>query len=422
MPRINKAFVETISEEGMYSDDDLRGFCLRVRSNSKVFIVRAKQRGTRKSVLVTIGPYPAFSAELARSQARILLNQLASGINPNQERKDRISAQEMDKLEDKQEEELLKLTLARVFADYLDSRKLKANTEYVYKCVINSTMRDWLEAPLTNITKEMVERRHKAISDKGHKGHADHAMRILRALFTYAMITYEKLDGEPVFISNPVRRLSQARIWNKLARRQSVIKSHELGPWYKAVSELSNPSARDYLLFLLFTGLRKNEAAQLKWENTDMKGKTILIPDPKNREPHMLPLTDFLYTMLRHRWQCRTNEYVFPGNGGKHAYLYDVRPFVEQVTRVSGVKFMLHDLRRTFLTIADAQDISAYAIKRLVNHKTQNDVTAGYIIADVERLRDPMNKICRFILEKTCSDAPSPSKKAKAIQAMSASG
>lgn len=418
MPRINKAFVETISEEGMHSDDDLRGFCLRVRPNSKVFIVRAKQRGTRKSVLVTIGPYPAFSAEQARSQARILLNQLATGNNPNQERKDRIAAQEVQRLEEKQEEDIRKITLSRVFADYLDSRKLKANTAYVYKCVVNSTLRDWLELPLANITKEMVERRHKAISDKGHKGHADHTMRILRALFTYAMITYEKPDGEPVFVSNPVRRLSQARIWNKLARRQSVIKSHELAAWYKAVTELSNQTARDYFLFLLFTGLRKNEAAQLKWENTDMKGKTILIPDPKNRETHMLPLNDYLYTMLRDRWQCRTNEYVFSDNGKKHPYLYDVRPFIDQVIRVSGVKFMLHDLRRTFLTIADAQDISAYAIKRLANHKTQSDVTAGYIIADVERLRDPMNKICQFILDKTCSDAPTPSKRTKVIQAM----
>lgn len=66
----------------------------------------------------------------------------------------------------------------------------------------------------------------------------------------------------------------------------------------------------------------------------------------------------------------------------------------------SGVTFMLHDLRRTFLTIADTQEISAYAIKKLANHRTQNDVTAGYIVADVERLREPMDRISKFIMEK----------------------
>ena len=29
-----------------------------------------------------------------------------------------------------------------------------------------------------------------------------------------------------------------------------------------------------------------------------------------------------------------------------------------------------------------------------------NDVTAGYIIADPERLREPMERICKFMLEK----------------------
>ena len=38
--------------------------------------------------------------------------------------------------------------------------------------------------------------------------------------------------------------------------------------------------------------------------------------------------------------------------------------------------------------------------KKLANHKMAADVTAGYIVSDVERLRDPMNKIHKFIEEK----------------------
>lgn len=40
---------------------------------------------------------------------------------------------------------------------------------------------------------------------------------------------------------------------------------------------------------------------------------------------------------------------------------------------------------------------STYAIKRLVNHKMNNDVTAGYIITDVERLREPMEKFSKCL-------------------------
>jgi len=64
---------------------------------------------------------------------------------------------------------------------------------------------------------------------------------------------------------------------------------------------------------------------------------------------------------------------------------------------LSGVECTLHDLRRTFITIAESLDIPGYALKRLLNHKDPNDVTAGYIVSDVGRLRGPMQKITDFI-------------------------
>lgn len=69
------------------------------------------------------------------------------------------------------------------------------------------------------------------------------------------------------------------------------------------------------------------------------------------------------------------------------------------VTKASGVHFTVHDLRRTFITIAESLDIPAYALKRLMNHKMSNDVTAGYIIVVVERLRKPMQLITDYILK-----------------------
>lgn len=54
---------------------------------------------------------------------------------------------------------------------------------------------------------------------------------------------------------------------------------------------------------------------------------------------------------------------------------------------------MLHDLRRTFITTAERLDIAAYALKRLVNHKSGNDVKSGYVVMDTEWLREPMERI-----------------------------
>ena len=51
------------------------------------------------------------------------------------------------------------------------------------------------------------------------------------------------------------------------------------------------------------------------------------------------------------------------------------------------------------ISIAEGLDLPAYALKRLLNHKMNNDVTAGYIMRDVERLRKPMQRIADFLFE-----------------------
>lgn len=45
-------------------------------------------------------------------------------------------------------------------------------------------------------------------------------------------------------------------------------------------------------------------------------------------------------------------------------------------------------------------DLPAYALKRLLNHKMTHDVTAGYIMRDVERLRKPMQRISDYLIRQ----------------------
>lgn len=108
-------------------------------------------------------------------------------------------------------------------------------------------------------------------------------------------------------------------------------------------------------------------------------------------------MTDFLYDLLSKRQSLANDVYVFPGSG-KGGYIVEPRKQMVKVTEQSGIRFTVHDLRRTFITVAESLDISAYAVKRLVNHKMNNDITAGYIITDVERLRKPMQQITDYLI------------------------
>lgn len=297
------------------------------------------------------------------------------------------------------------ITLKEVLNEFLKARKsLKPITVADYTRTVNVYFQDWSDKPITSITKDMVENRHRLIGERS-KAQANLCMRYLRALFNFAIARYEDNQGNPTIADNPVKRLSSSRAWYRVERRQSVIRLHELPAWYAAVTNLSNEktsqareSICDYLLFLLFTGLRRNEGSQLSWDNIDFSARCLTIADTKNRLPHTLPLTNYLLEILQRRRAVATGKYVFTGNNTDNR-IVEPRKVMQHVTAESGIAFTLHDLRRTFITIAESLDIPAYALKHLLNHKMSNDVTAGYIINDVERLRAPMQKISDYILK-----------------------
>ncbi len=128
-------------------------------------------------------------------------------------------------------------------------------------------------------------------------------MRTIRAVLNYAAAVYEDAQGKSILPENPVRRLSQARIWQPVPGRESIIQPTQLKDWYKAVKKIDNDIVRDYLLLLLFTGLRRNEATRLKWSDIDFDAKTLKIPaeNSKNHLEHRLPLSTFLLELLRQR-------------------------------------------------------------------------------------------------------------------------
>jgi len=386
--KITKSVVDKFSSpvqgQAFLRDTFLNGFGLRITaSGRKSFIVEKRISGKVKRI--TLGRYGELTVEQARKQAIQILGKVAQGIDPIAEsRKCRIQS----------------TTLAQAYKKFKSARKnLKPKTLYDYERFMQVPFKDWQNKPLVDISKNLIAEKHIKLGNTSGPAYANSAMRFLRSLLNYAMAAYDDETGHTIILENPVCVLSRTRAWYPDRRRQSVIKSHQLPAWFEAVNELRDRensyfgrTIGDYLLFLLFTGLRRQEAAQILWEHVDLKDRTLLIIDPKNHQPLTLPLSDFLYDLLKNRYQQAINEYVFTGKEGE-GYLIEPKRQMQKVIDQSEVHFILHDLRRTFITVAESLDISPYAIKRLVNHKMKDDVTAGYIISDVERLRKPMQRI-----------------------------
>lgn len=380
---VDRLQTPTDKNQVFHRDDTLKGFAVRVTANGvKSFVI--EKLINHKVRRITLGRYGELTVEQARKEAQKLLGKIATGIDP---------------IAEKQQYKAQAITLLEVYEEYVKTRKsLKPKTLYDYQRILNQAFDDWQKKPLLEITKDKIAKRHAELGEKHGEAYANLAMRLLRALFNFAAGQYEDSKGHSLITENPVKRLSQTRAWYRIERRQTYIKTTQLKDWYDGTNNLENKTLRDYLLLILFTGLRRQEAAKLKWGQVDFKAKTIKIIDTKNHVDHTLPLSDYLCRLLENRKNEIPNDYVFPGSG-IGGYIVEPRRQMAKVTENTGINFTVHDLRRTFITIAESLDISAYAVKRLINHKMNNDVTAGYIVTDVERLRKPMQQITDYLLK-----------------------
>lgn len=372
-------------------DTKVSGLALSITpAGVKSFIVYRKVNG--KPVRVTLGRFPAMTIEQARRKGLETLSKFADGINP---------------IEEKRDIETSSITLKDVFEDYIKVRKnLKPGTILDYRKSLQQTFSDWLEKPLRSITKDMAIKRH---AERGTESpaRANNAFRVLRALFNFARFHYEDSQNKSLFQENPVERLSATKSWFKVKRKQSYIKRTELAVWFDAVISLENEYSyaktdivKEYLLFILFTGVRREEAANLKWSDIDFKEETFALVDTKNGESVTLPMSSFILQLMKRRKSQTDSIFVFPGEG-QSGHLVEPRKQILRIRKKSGVEFSVHDLRRTFATIAESLDISRYTLKRLLNHKINDDadVTAGYIVPNQDRLKLATQKITDHILE-----------------------
>ena len=391
------------SKQVDYYDSELPAFGIRVSATSKSYFVRKWING--KLTRVTLGRHGVISADTARKLAADATTELRKGIDINLE-KTRSRARS--------------ITLEDAFDKFKKTRtRLKPKTIEMYSDHVDRLFTSWKKKPMADITSDMIAKRHTDISKNNGNATANSAMRTFRAIYNFARAITENAIPE-----NPVQRLSQTKQWNKIERRRTFIKPHQLAAWYAAVKSIENPAISDYLLLLVFTGLRKNEALKMKWASVDMHDKSFTIADTKNGLPHTLPMSKAIYEIFDRLKKIRTNGYVFPGTT-EDSHLKSLRNCFEHIyhqtqcslngvstkeefdaiahnnsdSMIPGVTFILHDLRRTFITVAESIDISYAALKKLLNHSDGNDVTGGYLQITTDRLREPMERISNKLLD-----------------------
>ena len=375
-----------------YHDINLKGLIVDVHpSGTKTFRVYKRVKGKSSPVKVTLGTFPSLSVESAKKKALDVLGQIVQGINPN----DQMVIDAINQT-----------TLLEAYSSYKEVKELEDVSVRGYDQCMNAYVPDWHDRAIVDITETDIKSRHIEVSGRS-EAQADYCMRVLRAVFNYAMDEYKGANGSSLISANPVDILKRQRLWNNVSRKQTRLTKSEILKLYKALLKIRADETTDSFMLAvcdfveigLFTGLRKMELLQLEWSRVNIEDKFFYINKTKNGDPLELPIGAHLETIFERRQKSTTNEFVFQADN-EHGYVREPRKCVDKICEIAGVDFNLHDLRRTFTSIAELQKVGSYALKRLLNHKTaRNDVTGGYTVFTAEELRGPSEEVQNILLE-----------------------
>ncbi len=155
-------------------------------------------------------------------------------------------------------------------------------------------------------------------------------------------------------------------------------------------------------LFMLLSGLRRQDVLTARWDHLDETRKALRIPTPKGGAERAfdLPLSKLMLACLKRAKEAgntffpeQARIWIFPAETGH----------VAEVKEDGKVKLSHtgHALRHSFRTLAGAAGIDRLRLKILMNHAVERDVTDSYanVPALFESLMEAQQRISAFIME-----------------------
>jgi integrase len=357
-----------------YWDLTMPGFGVLVSSktNIKSYIAqRDLPNGKTRRVTIGLVGTEIRTLDEAREKAADVIHGMRHGVDPRLARRGGVA------------------TLEQTALAYVDSHPNLAEKTKANYCGTLTYLDDWRGLRLTEITPAMIETRHRHLGEQRGEALANSVMRAVRAWYNDAIDRHPEVAQ----MGNPVRL---RRKWYKIARRERHVSADELPKFVAAVMKLENPIARDYIRLLLFTGLRRLEAASLTWTDIDFTAKVIRLPANRTKPGRRLdlPMSDLVHKMLKERRELGDAHFVFPAHGTR-GHISEPKFHFRMIAEATGIEVSPHDLRRTFAKAAVAAGIHTLQLKALLNHAVgeNGDVTVGYVVLDENDLRDPAQKV-----------------------------
>lgn len=334
------------------NDDQVRGLSVRRSGTDRLsFYVRRKCKG--QSLRVFIGRYPEVSIEQARKKANEILYNIANEtlMTPADKKALQIASTSADAPKTP--------TVYELFDLYI-------NNHAAVHCVRHEEMRkdfkryvwDWRNRPYTSISKLDVLSRFNLVRQKNGPMAANHMLILMRAAMNWNI-------RNGIIETNPWAGVKQ----NKIQPRERFLMPDEMKAFFAAL-KLQDETFQDYVLISLYTGARRTNVLEMRWEDINFQLAVWRIPKTKNKDSHYVPLTAAAMELLRRRSETRSGAWVFPGKKPNSHLVEPMKAWRRMLKKAEITNLRLHDLRRTLGSYMAMSNQNIKIISQALGHKS----------------------------------------------------
>ena len=363
MPRLKltKSAIDALTtpaKDIVYWDSGCPGFGVKVTPKGrKVFIVLYRTGGAGSRLRkYTIGRYGRVTLHHARTAALKIFTARTAGRDPAAEKQQARRRLVADRVED-----LVELFISEHVAKTRSTREIS-------RLLRREIIPSWGTRSVHEIGKRQVIDLVMEVAARGTPAAANKLLKVVKTFFGWC-VGRAILDLSPAKgVAAPARETARDRVLDDKDLTRIIRAARQIGGPYGSIVEL-----------LALTGQRREEVAQLTWDEVDLAGRTWTLPASrtKNGKPHIVHLSKPAIAVLLRT--PKLGKFVFSLSGTKPFQSFSAAK--RELDKLSGVsEWRLHDLRRTCVSGMARLGVPPHVADKVLNHQsgTISGVAAVY--------------------------------------------
>lgn len=389
--------VAKIKDNGRHAVGGVDGLHLRIVNDSRAWVLRVAvgQRADDHGNLkvhrrdIGLGSYPEVSLAEARTKAQEMKAQIRNGIDPIQQKQEKLQALRTQKLRDRTFRECAQIVIADKSRELKNQKHIAQWSTtletYIYPILGDRVIGSINKVDIAKVLEPLwAEKNETAKRLRGR----------IETIFDYAK-AMEYFEGD-----NPAEWKGNLELI--LGNLKQVSHPHPSLPYNQVAEFVQHLRQKEgispkALEFAILTACRSGEIFGSKWQEIDFESKVWIIPKERMKadKEHRVPLSQEAITMLESIKQyTQPQDFIFPAPRGG-GMLSDmslsalIKRMHEQKIKENGLGYIdpkqkrvitTHGFRSTFRDwSADKTDYPREVCEHVLAHKLPDEVEAAYL-------------------------------------------